>query len=189
MTEKIRILFLSANPLSTSRVRVDEEARMIQEELERGSKADSFELLIFPAARTKDLQRLLMKYKPHIVHFSGHGSKEKKIVLEDAEGEGMNIGTRGLVDAFRLHKDYVRVIVLNACMSEPQATALSKVIDYTIGIKGLVGDKAAVTFAGAFYLALGFGMPIKDAFVSARGELRMQPPPHSRGVKIFVRKG
>jgi hypothetical protein len=189
MTEKIRILFLSANPLTTSRVRVDEEARQIQKKLARGSKAESFEPLIYPATRTADLQELLMTHKPHIVHFSGHGSKEQKIQLEDAEGQGMSVGTRGLVDAFRLQKDYTRVIVLNACMSEPQATALSKVIDYTIGIKGLVGDKAAVTFAGAFYLALGFGMPIEDAFVSARGELRLQRPPHSRGVKLFVRKG
>src|SRR5258708_28086102 len=133
MSEKIKILFLAANPLTTSWIRVDEEARQVREKLERGSKADQFELLTYPATRAADLQELLMKNEPHIVHFSGHGSLAEKIILEDFEGNGVEISTKGLVDVFRLQRNSVRVVVLNACMTKPQATALTQVIDYAIG--------------------------------------------------------
>jgi NB-ARC domain-containing protein/CHAT domain-containing protein len=189
MSEKIKILFLSANPLTTSWIRVDEEARQIREKLERGSKADQFDLLTYPATRAADLQELLMKHEPQIVHFSGHGSLAEKIILEDFEGNGVEISTKGLVDVFRLQRNSVRVVVLNACMTKPQAIALSQVIDYVVGIEKLVGDRAAVIFAGAFYLALSFGKSVEEAFKSARAELLLQKPARSRGLRIFVRKG
>ena len=44
MTEKIRILFLSANPWTTSRILVDEEAREIFERIQEGPYREWFEL-------------------------------------------------------------------------------------------------------------------------------------------------
>jgi hypothetical protein len=189
MSQKIKILFLAANPSKATRFSVDQELRQIRKKLEQGSKTDSFELLINVPTRAKDLRRVLLSYKPHIVHFSGHGSGDQKIILEDTQGQGIATDTKNLVEAFRPLKNDVRVILLNACMTHSQATALGKVIDYTIGIEGLVGDKAAVTFAGAFYQALGFGMPVKDAFASAQAGLLQHGVPESRGFKFLVREG
>lgn len=189
MAEKIRILFLSANPWSTSRILVDEEAREIFEKLSEGHCGNQFELAKHTAIRPKDLQRLLMLYRPHIVHFSGHGSKVHKIIFEGAPGRGKQIDPQGLVDVFRLYRDHVRLVLLNACFTKPQARALTEVIDYSIGISRMIGDRAGVTFAGAFYRALGFGRPVQEAFESAQAELRLTNMPRSTGIELFIRSG
>ena len=189
MSGKIRILFLSANPWTTSRILVDKEAREIFEKLEEGRYRDKFELRKHSAIRPGDLQRLLMKYEPHIVHFSGHGSKARKIILEGAPGRGKQVDPRGLVDVFRLYSRHVRLVLLNACFTQRQAHALTEVIDYSVGISKAIGDRAGVTFAGAFYRALGFGRPVREAFESAQAELRLTKTPRSKGIELFVREG
>jgi hypothetical protein len=189
MRKQIRVLFLSANPWTTSRILVDEEAREIFEKLSEGHHGDEFELVRHTAIRPTDLQRLLMLYKPHIVHFSGHGSKAHKIILEGAPGRGKQVDPRGLVDVFRLYRDHVRLVLLNACFTKAQALALTEVIDYSIGINRMIGDRAGVTFAGAFYRALGFGRPVQEAFESAQAELRLTRTPRSKGIELFIRNG
>ncbi len=49
-------------------------------------------------------------------------------------------------------------------LSEAQARAIAGHIDCVIGMSDTIGDKAAVSFAAAFYQALGFGKDIKTAF-------------------------
>ncbi len=187
--EKIRILFLSANPWTTSRILVDKEAREIHERLEEGPNRDRFELVKHAAIRPGDLQRLLMKYQPNIVHFSCHGSKGRKIILEGSPGRGKLVDPQGLVEVFRLCRAHVRLVLLNACFTKPQARALTDVIDYSIGIGRAIGDRAGVAFAGAFYRALGFGKPVPEAFASAQAELRLTKTPRSRGIELFIREG
>jgi hypothetical protein len=182
-----RILFLSANPWTTSRIRVDEEAREVFEKLQEGPYRDRFELYKHEAIRPIDLQRLLMMYKPHIVHFSGHGSKKKRIILGGAPGRGKEVNCQGLVDMFRLYRNHLRLVVLNACFTKDQSRSLSRVIDYSIGTGRGIGDKGSVAFAGAFYRALGFGKPIKKAFDSAKAELALTKVPRTKGIELFVR--
>ena len=189
MKEKIKILFLTANPSTTTRLNLDTELRQIREKLAQESKADLFKLLIKAPTDTDDLHRLLLTHKPDIVHFSGHGSREQKIILRGSQGHEMVADTESLVDAFQPSRDDVRLVLLNACMSHSQATALGKVIDYTIGIEGLVTDEAAITFAGAFYLALVSGRSVEEAYASAKAELMLQGLPRSRGFKFLVREG
>jgi hypothetical protein len=189
MGEKTRILFLSANPPNTGPIRVDEEAREVFKRLEEGSNRDAFELIKHPALRPGDLQLLLMKYRPEIVHFCGHSSLAQKIFMEGPGGKGKQIATEALVEVFRLYQDHVRVVVLNACSTRDQAQALTAVIDYTVGAGKGIGDRAAIKFAGAFYRALSFAVPVEKAFDSARAELLIQKIPRSNGLELFKREG
>lgn len=189
MTKKIRILFLSANPWTNSRILVDEEAREIAERIHEGPYRDCFELSNHPATRPGDLQRLLLRYQPQIVHFSGHGTKEEKIILDSKFGRGKAVDQGGLADLFALYANHVRLVLLNACFTKAQARSVSGVVDYSIGTGKGIGDKASVAFAGAFYRALGFGKPVKDAFESATAELALTRMPRSRGIELFIRDG
>jgi len=189
MTEKIRILFLSANPWTTSRILVDEEEREILERLKEGPYRDKFEFHRHAAIRPIDLQRLLMTYEPHIVHFSVHGSKQEKMILGGKPGRGKQVDRDGLVQMFALYKSHVRLVVLNACFTRTQALSLSEVIDYSVGAERGIGDKEGVAFAGAFYRALGFGKSVKAAFESAKAELALVRMPRTRGLGLFVRNG
>lgn len=58
-----------------------------------------------------------------------------------------------------------------------------------IGTGKGIGDKASVSFAGAFYRALGFGKSVRDAFESATAELALTKMPRSRDIELFIREG
>jgi hypothetical protein len=189
MTEKIRILFLSANPWTTSRILVDEEAREIFERIQEGPYRERFELHKHAATRAIDLQRLLLIHKPHIVHFSGHGSKKHQLILGGAPGRGKTIDQQGLVEVLGLYNSHLRVVLLNACFTKAQARSIAEVIDYAVGTGKGIGDKGSVAFAGAFYRALGFGKSIREAFDSARAELVLTKMPRTQGIELFVRDG
>jgi len=163
-SERIKILFLSADPIDTPKLRVDQEIRAIDQALRQADFRDRFEIEQHWAVRVADLQSCLLRHKPHIVHFSGHGSKSCEIVLEDALGNSQPVPVRALNKLFSVLKDNIRCVVLNACYSERQANAIARHIDCVIGMSSTIGDLAAINFAMAFYQALGFGRDVGTAF-------------------------
>ena len=189
MTQKTRILFIAASPWTNSRILVDEEAREIDKRIHEGPYRDQFQLYKHPATQPGDLQRLFLTYQPHIIHFSGHGSKQHRIILAGPHGRGKTVDQQGLTDVFALYNSHVRLVLLNACFTKEQARSISEVVDYSIGAARPIGDKASVAFAGAFYRALGFGKSVRDAFESAKAELALTKIPRSRGIELFVRDG
>ena len=60
------------------------------------------------------------------------------------------VGVLALGSLFKLFKDRVECVVLNACYSEVQAKAIAKQIPYVIGMNKAIGDKAAIVFSDAF---------------------------------------
>ena len=189
MIQNIRILFVSANPWTTSRILVDVEAREIFERIHEGPYRNRFELHNHAAIRPSDLQKLLLMYRPHIVHFSGHGTKRERIIFGGTHGRGKTVDQQGLVDVFALYNNHVRLVLLNACFTKAQARSISEVVNYSIGTGKGIGDKVGVAFAGAFYRALGFGKSVRYAFESAKAELALTKIPRSRGIELFIRNG
>ena len=159
------ILFLAANPANTNPLRLDEESREIDAGLRRARQRDGFEFRQSWAVRPQDLQRAILDYDPQIVHFAGHGAGEQGLVLEDEAGNAQPVSAEALGSLFGLYPQ-VECVLLNACYSELQAEAIVKHVQYVIGMKQAIGDKAAITFATAFYDALGAGKPIDFAFNS-----------------------
>src|ERR1700752_208745 len=189
MKGKIRILFLSSNPWTTSRILVDEEAREIFERIQEGRYRDNFELHKHTAIRPIDLQRLLLFHEPQIVHFSGHGNKAHKLIFGGSPGRGKSVDRQGLAAVFALYRPHLRLVLLNACFTKTQARSIAQGIDYSIGTGKGIGDKGGVAFAGAFYRALSFGKSIREAFESAKAELGLTRMPRTQGIELFVRDG
>lgn len=160
----IKILFLAANPSDATRLGLDEESRAIDRALRQSEFRDMFDVKQHWAVRVGDIQGLLLRHKPDIVHFSGHGSKSGEIILEDNSGNRRPVLVRTLSQLFSVLKDNIRCVVLNACYSEPQARAIAQHIDCVIGMSESVGDSAAISFSTAFYQALGYGRDVKTAF-------------------------
>ncbi len=97
---KFRILFLTANPSDSSRLRLDHESRAIDEALRKAEFRDRFTFEQYQAVRIKDLQECLLRFKPHIVHFSGHGSSAGQILLEDNNGNSKPVSEYALGTLF-----------------------------------------------------------------------------------------
>lgn len=160
----IKILFLAANPSDILPLKLDEESRSIDLALRQSEFGDLFEIKQHWAVRVSDIQGLLLRHKPDIVHFSGHGSAANEIILQDGSGQSQVVPAAGLEQLFLLLKDNIRCIILNACYSESQAQAIAKHIDCVIGMSTELSDLAAISFATAFYQAIGFGRNIQAAF-------------------------
>jgi prefoldin subunit 5 len=73
----ITVLFLAANPIDQSSLRLDEEHRTIVGKLRASEYRDAVNLISRWAARPGDLQQELNEHQPHIVHFSGHGNQDE----------------------------------------------------------------------------------------------------------------
>lgn len=159
-----RILILAANPKNSSRLRLDEELREIEEGLVRAKKRDQFELVQKWAVRPRDLQRAILEVNPCIVHFSGHGTGEDGLALEDDVGEVKLVSATALEGLFELFSAEIECLILNACYSEVQAQAISQHIPYVIGMNKTIVDKAALAFSVGFYDALGAGKSIEFAY-------------------------
>jgi rubrerythrin len=174
--EKIRILLLAANPWDTRRISLDEEYRKIEKMLQASGKEDQFELVYAPAANSDDLQQKILKIKPHIVHFSGHGEHEG-LCFQAENGDTQFIDTAALTELFALFAKDIRCVLLNACYSEAQAEAISLHIPYVIGMNRAINDKAAVVFASSFYRALFNGESVQFAFDLGRNTLKLEKFP------------
>ncbi len=162
---KVKVLFLAANPKDSSQLRLDEEIRSIDQALLRQAEfRDKFDIKQHWAVRVADIQGYLLRHQPDIVHFSGHGSTSSEIILEDNNGNSRSVSPRALSKLFSVLKDNIRCVILNACYSEQQAQAIAKHIDCVIGMSNAIGDQAAISFAAAFYQALGYGRTVQAAF-------------------------
>jgi hypothetical protein len=166
----IKILILSANPKTTSQLRLDEEVREIQEGINRCKNRDQFEIQSRLAVRIRDFRRALLEYEPNIVHFTGHG-KQVGIVVEGDLDLPVFFPLKAISGLFKLCSSHVRCVILNACYSEKQANAISRHIDYVIGMKKEIRDKAAIQFTVGFYDALGAGKTIEQAFEFGRNAI------------------
>jgi hypothetical protein len=164
-----KILFLSANPPGTGSLRLSTEVKRIREGLQRSQNRDLFVLREIWDVNPTSLRRAMMDEKPNIVHFSGHGTGERELILEGYdEGTTSFASSNALEALFRFasenqeHK--LECIILNACHTEYQAEAISKNIDYVIGMSESIPDSIAIEFSAGFYDALFSGKTIKSAY-------------------------
>ncbi len=187
--DRIKVLFLSANPVATPRLQLDEEIRQIGIKLRAAEYRDAFDFVPRFAARPDDLLQALLEHKPEIVHFSGHGSAAQQLIFVDDQGNEKPVTKEALVHLFRTLKDNIRLVLLNACSTRPQAEAIAETIDCTIGMRKPIGDEAAIVFAASFYRALGFGRSVKEAFELGKAALLLESIPEDKTPELLTRAG
>src|SRR5262245_58924326 len=168
------ILFLASNPDGTVHLRLDREAKRIEQGLERSKRRDHFRLIKKEAVSYDDLRRALLDYEPQIVHFSGHATEDEGLAFEDDTGLVQMISTKSLTTLFGLISGHVECVILNACYSEVQARSISEHINYVIGMKEAIGDKVATKYAVGFYDALGAGRSYEEAHKFGCNAIDMQ---------------
>lgn len=189
MSDKIKILYLAANPLDTGHLRLQEEARELEERIRLGTRREDFQVIHCLAVRPRDLLRGLQEFHPHIIHFSGHGNYDKQIVLQDDAGQSCPVAPEDLTALVGLFKTNLKLALMSCCYGRPQAEALRGVLDFTIGMDEPIDDEGAVSFSAAFYQVLASGGSVKQAFESARLLTRMEGRPVFQVTDLLVREG
>jgi hypothetical protein len=186
---KSTILFLAADPTDATHLRLGQELREIQERLQLARLREQFRLESRMSIRPADISQALLDVRPQIVHFSGHGTPDGKLCFENLIGETHPIAPDTLSALFEQFADQVTCVVLNACYSKIQANAISKHINYVIGMDQAIGDKAAIAFALGFYQALGGDRTIEDAYNLGCVQIRLEGiPEHLTPILIKKRQ-
>ena len=164
------ILFLSANPQNTQRLSLDKEFSKIKKLVEdsKNLTLELPELALHPEDLSATLLRHSEKKAPLIIHFSGHGSNKGELLLEDERDDALPAAPHILVDLFKKFSGHIQCVILNACYSEKSAEAIAPHIEYVIGTRNSISDKAAIGFSGGFYQALVAGESIEEAFKNGR---------------------
>ncbi len=163
----VTLLFLAANPPDSPRLRLDQEARRIDAALRQGRYGARFSLAQHWAVRSEDLLDLLLRHRPAVVHFAGHGDAQGQLCLEDAAGRTTPIAPATLARLLAAPGS-VRCVVLNACWSDALADALLTATACVVGMTSAVEDMAAIDFAAGLYRALADGESIAAAVEAGR---------------------
>lgn len=177
--EKIKILFLTADPSNAVRLRLGQELRDVREKLQLSRYRHDFILESRESVRPGDITQAIFDVEPQIVHFSGHGLNTGELCFEDIQGKIHPVSSDALANLFELVSEQVVCVILNACYSKTQSEAIARHIPFVIGMSEAIGDKAAIVFSVAFYKALGAGRSFEDAYKFARIEIQLEGIPES----------
>ena len=167
-----RIFLFEANTKDQRHLNTAREIKFLHNEMQSGSDRECYKLN-FPGMETTydGLMRLLSKFKPNIIHFSGHG-EPKGIVLANENGESEELSLMALLELFDNFRDYAQLIILNACHSSDLAKYISRLGIFVIGNENPIPDNIAITFSQGFYMAISEGFPIKRAYKLGRTKVR-----------------
>jgi tetratricopeptide (TPR) repeat protein len=208
---KHTILFLAANPLGTDRLALDREARAIHVELKRCGYGDRFAFVTRWAAEPLDLLRELRELKPAVVHFSGYGGstaatpdpahstdvlasvpadqETRGLCFHRPVGGGQTVSPEAIARTFAAAGTQVRLVVLNACFSEPVAEALLAHVDCVVGMSCAMHSDVARSFAIGFYGGLGEHESIAAAFAQGQAAIHLEGLPDADRPQLKLRAG
>ena len=187
----IKVLLLTANPsiFATEPLRLEAEVRQVKKAIQRSQHGNRYKIELGSATRPKDLRRALIGYKPHIVHFSGHGSKENGLILENDTGKPQFLSTQAILHVFQISEFCeIDCVLLNACYSEEQAIAIHQVVDCVIGMNQAISDTAALFFSEGFYDALGSGLSYEEAYRSGCSAISSENSSDYDIPKLLIRR-
>jgi CHAT domain-containing protein len=193
MTKHV-ILFLAANPYTHCPLALEEECAAIERELRMTAHRDDFDFRSKWAVTVDEMMRHLVELKPTVIHFSGHATAatataSSGIYLQDDQGGSQLVTARALAMMIKSAAASARVVVLNACFSEPQADAVCSGVDCVVGMAGAIGDEAARFFAVAFYRALGNRSSVGNAVEQAVATLAARGMPDELLPRCVTRDG
>ena len=183
----MKVLFLAAHPDDAKRLRLDVEARELQQQLDLVKDTKQpIEVVHAWAVRANDIQREILNAKPAVLHFSGHGDTGI-LAFEDSAGNAFPVSGQALADLVELCPS-IKCVVLNSCFSDSIAVQIAPHVDAVIGCDVSVDDKAASVFTSAFYRALAHGESVEAAFRFAKNDLALAgEDEEAKNYRIHVR--
>jgi tetratricopeptide (TPR) repeat protein len=175
----LRILVITSRPLIT---KSGEPISLLDVETERGRIGEGLRksgvaayIYFLPEATTGEVQHALSQ-PWDVVHFTGHGTDEGSLVLENRFGEAYLLSADDTAKMF-IKRD-APIVFLSACFSESVGSKLIAAgVHSVIAIDAStpIADYAAILFAEHFYRALAQQKTIREAFEQAQNTVAIDP--------------
>lgn len=173
--ERIRILFLAANPIDQISLQLYREFESIDDAIYSAKYKNKFELIPRFSVNADRILSYLIRFKPNIIHFSGHGTVSGHLIFENKIGKTFIADKKAIQTIFRVLKQDIKCIVLNSCFSQRQANLLIPYVDCIIGMSNEINDYAAYIFAKNFYTSLSGGFDLYDSYTLAKNQVLLEP--------------
>jgi len=161
------ILLVLADPVDGGRLRLLREQQRLTDSLRQSLHRDSFDVQVLADVTADNFGPTLVRTKPTIVHFSGHGSRNG-LFFSDLSGEATKVEPRLLSRLLSISSQHnLQGVLLNACFTAESFRDQGNLDQQIILMEGALDDSAAIGFAQQFYAYLGEGLSFKEAFTWA----------------------
>lgn len=154
---KVTILFIQASPPDQQALDTGTEQNRLDDALWASLNRDVFDLKTRAAAHVDDLVPGLRRFRPQVVHFSGHGERHGDVVFSTPDGKASHrISAENFAETLRLYAEdavpAVSLVVLAGCYTDQAAQRLSQFVGCAVGMADRVSDAAMVeTFTPTLY--------------------------------------
>jgi Effector-associated domain 5 len=162
----LRLLFLSAQPESEGTLNPGRAYRAIEEAIAQAGGRDRIHLASGWAVRPTDLLPHLDQHRPHLVHLHAHGSV-RGMLFEWEDERTVIVRPEAMRILLRSAGGAVRLVFFGGCHSASLAESVASEVDFAVGMRGSVEEKAETRFAAAFYGAISMGRSVQSAFEQA----------------------
>jgi Effector-associated domain 1/CHAT domain len=153
---ELSVLCLQASPAALSQLQLRrEQAILLQIASRRGER--TLNVKANPATQRDDIVAEILAARPDIVHFCGHGTRDGRLVFEQADGGPAPITVDALASVLRVLPASLPCLVLGSCFG---ASYAGRLLGGALAVAGSVTalpDQAAVEFTRGFYTALAIG--------------------------------
>jgi hypothetical protein len=175
MTEPLRLLIVPTNPAGQIAIDYSEEVEDIKSILR-----DTNSIIELPGShKIEAFMQKLLSYKPHVIHFIGHGDENGNILFKNDLGDLKPIGDElcGMMQSLSSAQDnqarLPRLIILNACNTATThinrqrlglaAQLIMNRVPMVVAMQFTISDIAAKAFARGFYEYVAAGLPLHRA--------------------------
>ena len=182
----LRVLLLISSPPGLgedSRVDVESERAVVEQATREVREAGLLHLLVEDIVTPMRVQQALVRFKPHILHYIGHGGYDEKsggvLLWEDDQGNDLALSYARLTDILRPRNLYA--VVLHACETgrSNARTDIRSVADILVqeGIPAVIAQQANFSYESsqraskAWYTALTAGQSFAEALLKVRQTL------------------
>ena len=183
------VMLPDGNSVQQQKLKLEKEAREIHESIQKSLKRDSISFETRWATRVTDLLQFINEVNPTILHFSGHGTSDGKLVFQDNNDKPKLLSMEALVELINASSDNLRLVVLNNCFSSIISEKIVDNIEASIGMNSSIGDQAAIVFASQLYSSIGFGLSLEKAFQQAIVSLKLYEIPEDQTPQLYVSEG
>jgi tetratricopeptide (TPR) repeat protein len=194
LREPLRMLVVIAAPLGLNENEVLHFAReedLILAATSGARKTGKLWLEFTPNSALETVEEYLREYRPHLLHFVGHGvfvdsADSGLLLMETPDGHRREVWNHEFAELLIKTGCELRGVFLSACQSAvaPRAEGFADLASHLLkeGIPAVAAmqysvlDTSAMTFGSAFYKGIAEGQLVQDAFTEARGALKNTSP-------------
>jgi hypothetical protein len=180
----LRVLLVSSTPGGLPALATPAEAALVGRTL-----ASVGGLLLEPLSNATrlDVRSAVARFRPHLVHFMGHGTLDagdaSGLVLDDGYCRPDVVSGEALSDLLGAGSS-VRIIVLNACLTAAGSAAASAAaslftatrVSALVAMQFEISDRAALAFSEGFYSRLADGATVDEAVAEGRFAIKARLP-------------